>query len=110
MNMSERFYSFSPAIPHSSSVFNNRWMEQLWCTDSLLAEKRDIAYSTTLHWLRPDQINCLFHGSGGSIFLAFEKKNINWIGVVLPATRQWHPRIATVVPCEHCMEVALVSQ
>ena len=35
--------------------------------------------------LRPDQINCLFHGSGGSIFLAFE--NINWIGVVLPATQ-----------------------
>ena len=59
--------------------------------------------------LRPDQINCLFHGSGGSIFLAFEKKNINWIGVVLPATRQWHLRITTVVPCEYCMEVALVS-
>ncbi len=24
--------------------------------------------------IRPDQINCLFHGSGRSIFLAFEKK------------------------------------
>ena len=44
----------SPAIPHSSFVFNSRWIEQLWCTDSLslVAEKRDIAYSTTLHWLR----------------------------------------------------------
>ena len=63
-----------------------------------------------INLIRPDQINCLFHGSGGSIFLAFEKKKyINWIGVVLPATRQWHLRITTVVPCEHCMEVALVS-
>ena len=59
--------------------------------------------------IKPDQINCLFHGSGGSIFLASEKKNINWIGVVLPATRQWHLRITTVVPCEHCMEAALAS-
>ena len=28
--------------------------------------------------------------------------------MVLPATRQWYLRITTVVPCEHCMEVALV--
>ena len=49
--------------------------------------------------VRPDQINHLFHGSGGSIFLAFEKK-INWIGgVALPATTQWHLDITTVVPC-----------
>ena len=60
--------------------------------------------------IRPDLINCLFLGSSGSIFLAFEKKKINWIGVVLPATRQWHLSIATVVPYEHCMEAALVSQ
>ena len=35
----------------------------MWCTDSLLAEKRDIAYSTTLHWLRCRLNFSLFSGS-----------------------------------------------
>ena len=30
--------------------------------------------------------------------------------MALPATRQWHLRIPTVVPCEYCMEAALMSR
>ena len=47
--------------------------------------------------MRPDQINCLFHGSGKSLFLALKN---NWIGVALPATTQWY---LGIVPCEQCM-------
>ena len=34
----------------------------------------ELVYDSSDCLVRPDQINCLFHGSGGSIFLAFEKK------------------------------------
>ena len=36
-------------------------------TQALLGEEKESL-------VRPDQINCLFHGSDESIFLAFEKK------------------------------------
>ena len=47
-------------------------------------------------YVKTDQINCLFHRSNGSVFLAL-KKYINWIGMALPAPRQWHLGIVTVI-------------
>ena len=58
--------------------------------------------------VRPDQINYLFHGSGGSIFLLSRKKD-ELIGVAFRAPRQWHLGTTTVISCECWMEAALVS-
>ena len=60
-------------------------------------------------FLRPDQINYLFHGSGGSLFTAFGKiKLIDGRGLACMA-RQRLLGIATTVPCKRGIGVALMS-
>ena len=59
--------------------------------------------------LRPDQINYLFHGSGGSVFTALGKiKLIDGRGLACMA-RQRLLGTATIVPCKRGIGVALVS-
>ena len=59
--------------------------------------------------MRPDQINYLFHGSGGSLFTAFGKiKLIDGRGLACMA-RQRLLGIATIAPCKRDIPVALMS-
>ena len=59
--------------------------------------------------VRPDQINYLFHGSGGSVFIALGKiELIDGCGLACMA-RQELLGIVTIVPCKHGIGVALMS-
>ena len=59
--------------------------------------------------IRPDQINYLFHRSGGSVVTTFGKiKLIDGRGLAC-MVRQRLLGIATIVPCKHGIGVALMN-